>query len=788
MTAVYIPTSGNTIPKIIEACRARLAIALKIDVNVNTSTTENAIAKSSLHFENKEFGLAINTLCAHLENNSTKWSPVVDVAVLLLVDIAIFTERIAKLQKVFLTYQKISSHEKTPRIEYITNHVVARLDDLMASHDLTTQDASSDALFLASILPEPATAGIKVGSANASPLVAAFVSLYFRKYRFTFSTNNQAAYLSTMSKMLDLLVRHKLGNLLAPLSNSLRDFSKDIFARTEVGSTGSLEAAIKNSSGAVILLRFSVLEAAIKLSQWQVVKSSLEEIGEVYRQIDDAVKRVNRINTASPVQARHVTDLQIANRRFATIADAFLKCQNWPFHADALMSQFVFASEEDRQSIATKATIAALSAPIENDESDSKVSLGFFEDQTPAMRLASTLSLTRIPTRDSVIADLGDSIIETADSNVRALYKIIIERKSVDIATLFKHLEALKNSAALKDTEQADADRYLRSLERSIIEFYMDTHFQTSADLDLKLFESVKLMFPKQNDYVMIAAGLAARVDMKSRVASFNTAELKIRNCISAIGTKTSKMLSLPIVKRKIAIDATALERENTRLNNRVSLSVSCVNKASERAANLSRKELDEAKALREEIEREERERHQKLRAATFEKMKKKVEHAENVERRKKVVDMIAKRSPGIIIPPKVVEDGKNFMDRASAILAQYRRDAEERRTISLREAHYLEKYIRDTEKPKREELEQNMAEQYKKDSEARIENFKQQHRRNFENQRELKARLDKYRARAEEYQKAALASAAAATKVSKRDEQEDMLKAEKERLMREMQ
>eukprot|EP00742_Colponemidia_sp_Colp-10_P016775 GILJ01019261.1.p1 GENE.GILJ01019261.1~~GILJ01019261.1.p1 ORF type:complete len:651 (+),score=179.32 GILJ01019261.1:172-1953(+) len=590
-----------------------------------------------------------------------------------------------------------------------------------------------------------------------------------------------------MSKMLELVVRHKLSNQLTGISNSLREFGKDIFGRVEAGATGSLESAIKNSSGPTILLRFSVLEAAIKLSQWQVVKASLEEIGEIYRQIDDAVKRVNRVNTANPVVARHVTDLQIANRRFAAIADAFLKCQNWAFHADALMSQFVFAVEENnRVAIATKATIAALNAAADNDESDSKVSLGYFEDQTPAMRLATTLSLTRIPTRESVIADLAESIVDAAETNVRALYKIITERKTVDIVTLFKHVEGVKNSACLKETDEADSERYLRSLERAVMEYFMDTHFRTNADLDLKIFETVKVMFPKQNDFIMIAAGLTARVDMKARVASFNTAELKIRNCVSAIGTKTSKMLSLPIVKRKVAIDATTLERENTRLNNRVSLSASCVNKSAERASNLVKKELDEAKALREEIEREERERHQKLRAATFDKMKKKVEHAENVERRKKVVDMVAKRSPGIVIPPKVTEDGKNFLDRASAILAQYRRDVDERRTLSLREAHYLEKYIRDTEKPKREELEQNMSEQYKKDSEARIENFKQQHRRNFDSQMELKTRLNVYRSRASEYQERALQTAAATVKVSKRDEQEDMLKAEKERLMRE--
>lgn len=789
MSTTYIPTVANTIPKIIEACKARLADALTIPSNVNTSTTETVISKASLHFENKEINIAVNTLCAHLESTN-KWSPVLDVAVLLLIDIAIFSDRIAKLQKVMLTYQKVSSHEKSCRFDLLTHHVLTRLEDLMAKNDLASNAVSADAAFLASVLPE-SSSSVKVGIASATPAVASFVSLYFRKYRYTFGTNFQAAYLSTMTKMLDFIVRHKLSSLLMGLSNSLRDFAKDLFSRTDISSTNTLESAVKNSSGAVIALRFSILESAIKLSQWQVVKFSLEEIAVVYRLIEDAVKRVNRHNATHSngqiLVARHVNDIDIAFRRFAVIADVFLKCENWVFHADALRSQFVFAGAEARPALATKAIVAALCTATESDDAEAKAANAFFEEQTPAMRLVSTLGLTRIPTRETAIAETSENL-EIADANAQVLFKMVTEKKKVDITVIYKHLEALKASPVFANTEAADTDRYLAALEHALLAYYMESHFQNTAALEFATFDKVKLLYPKKNDLITIATTLSARVDMKARVASFNTAELKIRNCISAIGTKTSKMLSMPIVKRKlpIVVDATALERENTRLNNRVSLSAMCVHKAAERANNLVKKEIEEARLLREEIEREERERHEALKAANFEKQRKKVEHAENVERRKKVCEMVVKRHHGLHFPAKITEDGKNFLERASAVLAQYRREVEEKRTINLREAHYLEKYIRDTERPRREELERNMADQYKKDSEARIQNFKEQHRRNFENQLALKARLDAYRDRAAAYEEAAIADALAKTKVSKRDEQEDLLRAEKERLARE--
>lgn len=794
MSTNYIPTAANTIPKIIEASKARLADAITIASNVNTSTTETVIAKASLHFENKEINIAVNTLCAHLESTG-KWSPVLDVAVLLLIDITIFSDRIAKLQKVMLTYQKVSSHEKTCRFDYVTTHVLARLEDLMAKNNLESEVASPDATFLASVLPE-ATSSIKVGLASATPAVASFVSLYFRKYRYTFGTNFQTAYLSTMTRMLEFIVRHKLSSLLMGLSNSLRDFAKDLFSRSDISATNTLESAVKNSSGAVIALRFAILEAAIKLSQWQVVKFSLEEIAVVYRLIEEAVKRVNRNNMVThsnnpTLVARHVNDIDIAHRRFAVIADVFLKCENWVFHADALRSQFAFAGAEARPALATKAIVAALCTAADSDDGEAKAATSFFEEETPAMRLVATLGLTRMPTRALVMAEAAESL-PLADANAQVLFSIVSEKKAVDIAVIYKHLAALKASPAFAAADPADTDRYLAALERALLAYFMESHFQTTAALPFATFDSVALLYPKKNDLIAIATGLEARVDMKGRVANYNTAELRVRNCISTIGTKASKMLALPIAKRRLcptlaAHSATALERENTRLNHRVSLGVMCVHKAAERTSNLVKKELEEARSLREEIEREERERHEALKAANFEKQKKKVEHAENVQRRKKVCEMVMKRHEGLTFPVKLTEDGKNFLDRASALLAQYRRELDEKRTMNLREAHYMEKYIRDTERPRREELERNMADQYKKDSEARIENFKEQHRRNFDNQMALKARLDAYRSRAAEYEEASIAAAAAAVKVSKRDEQEDLLRLEKERLMREM-
>lgn len=805
-------------------------VVSKLEAKENTSrgTTDSIINKAISHLKNKEIDLTVNTLCNHFENRKGAkkfWNELEELAINLLIDVVLVTNRVSKLSRTFERYCARSTRGTVPPIELAVEYLISRLGEMLTGEaagegflppmaasptadgtkkdfaytkDETDDNTSALGLILG-LTTEEDDDNTAVAATGASAVESAIKMLFGFKNGFG-PLGTVAGLRKGMSLMIDLCETHHahltsshkfpFNTPISRISTHLGQFCGRIFTAKpsnpddwSTTATHRREAIKKENATMILECRFKVLEVALRTSDWITVNISLKEVTNLEKRLTECVKEQNRINKDKEKIESCLEQISVHIRRSSLEAEVFLSSQNWIFLAHTMQRLY---SISGTSSSATGALISTLCVSMSDDDVVNRKSLFRDNEKWRLNQIANLFHLSLIPSRGALLANATKlNIQKHSNADVSALFNIVINAESngvpIDIDDIYKHLNALQKVPELA--------QYICALERAFLEFFMYTHFKTNGVLSMSLFQSHTQLFPRENDLYIIATARGAMVDTVSGVARFKTTEAAIDQKREELKKSIAIVASRGrIIRKPVVINACDIEDEKTHIIHRHELQTKCMENTDKvvevRNKGIKKKKLDaEAKKL----ERE-REAHRKVCERSLQILQKKVEDAEDVLRRTRAIEMLESKYKNLTVEKKVtgMKTGA-FIEAMTRKLAAYKKKFETYKADSSREAHYFEKALREKDIPKRKELGETQKEQNRKDQDKRRENYLQQHRVNYDAKLALKKRFatESFQTAVSEYESNTILKAEKDKPVTKRDAEEANLEAAREALRR---
>ncbi|CUG07766.1 Hypothetical protein, putative [Bodo saltans] len=485
---------------------------------------------------------------------------------------------------------------------------------------------------------------------------------------------------------------------------------------------------------------------------------------------------------------------------YKALADVFLQCHNRTFHAYCLTKaasahQKIVASAKvlDKKAVtaasasvapaSTAAVLAALAAP---DISERRNQFG--GNDVDFRRLSDIAEMFKIgfpPSRSTLCTELRTSgVLDGAQPAAKELFTILTaDVAPIDVCgkTAQYLTELVKTSASIEETFGSEVRRF--ALTRYFLLVAETKNSISLRDANANVGFAAAVASHEVLNVLLDEVNIPVLVDQGASEVTFTSASLaRMHNTFSQLAQAAAPARVAVQPKRQpLRIDLTNLELESNRLiafhslvKDRVKATVELKEKRIKQIH--AQKESKKQAIIDVEVERQ-----RKIQEENNKRMAREYQLAELKERRKLLIHRVQEKHKGLKVNPAIIDlNQQSFMDNLTAALTEFQRRLETAKRADVRKMDHFERACREKDTPKRKALAESMAGELETERQTRWENSLLQHRKEFDEKAATRARLQKFLPHAAKYE-ATLAERS--TKTTKRDEQEDLLKAEKARL-----
>ncbi|AAZ12673.1 hypothetical protein, conserved [Trypanosoma brucei brucei TREU927] len=505
-----------------------------------------------------------------------------------------------------------------------------------------------------------------------------------------------------------------------------------------------------------------LLEALIAVSNWQGAWRTLECFTKVLAKTK-----------------QHEDFRKSQSDAYLVMATLFWECSCYSFHAHCLLSAAFLADDERKESLLSRAVLAALCVPnIKGRESFARGSDSFFQKNE---QIAKLLDLKEAPSRNFLVQRMQQmQLLQAAPKGVVAVVELL--RNEVFDGEASSRAIAQVSQVVQKDQSLEKYQQPLRKVVMKRFLEYMATKVTRVEASSLRIWESEQSEGAYVNEiepYILHESGITVEIDHKTNSITFsNATKIKV---LEAFDTLAQHVQLQPAAsRRKLDIKPDHLRLVHERTRNLYNQQQSCEEAAEQR---------------RKDAKLREREKRSKERAERIENEKKKKEAADlakesqgiakyneyvNQERRKLLLRRLREKYKGFLIKDIIAQKNSNdFVQEVTKLLADHLKITTQEKAADVTRMNHFERACRELEIPRRRTIEEEEADKHKAERAAARENFLAQHRNEFEKRQQDNQLLRKFLKEAASFQQQMPTKG----KVSKRDEQQMLLEMEKERL-----
>lgn len=476
---------------------------------------------------------------------------------------------------------------------------------------------------------------------------------------------------------------------------------------------------------------------------------------------------------------------QLRGEAYETISEVFWECGITTYHAYCLS----VAAKQRTDNTPTRAVLAALLCPEVNEHHNP---FGpNYDSHAVHDDVAELFGESRVSRSELLTALKIDGSAARADPLTCPLvtaFDAEVANPATDFASLHVAVSSLlaKDAALVKyekPLHQALLRRQMESLAaNSVCVNMQDLVKQTAKMTTLQYLRDVEPSFLQDSS-------LPVEIDSKTNTVIFRNAT---RAKVLSSFTKLASSIDLRNTTRNgnpnssatlAAITVEDLLSAHTHARLLHDVQHSCQQAAHQRKKDLEDKAKEMRQAKTENLRSAEAEKQEKARQKKYKKLLAEYRERQRQERCKKVLEKLRAKYPHFKIDNAIASKSANaFEDELTSALAAYKRiEVEEDSRDALR-ANLFERALRQLEIPRQKEMAAAHADQHRAERAAARQNYLAQHRKEYDRRQEERIVLQKFlpdaQAFLENWQKAA-----GGEKVSKRDEQQQLIEQEKRRL-----
>jgi hypothetical protein len=524
--------------------------------------------------------------------------------------------------------------------------------------------------------------------------------------------------------------------------------------------------------------------------------------------LSDSVSLITRILLEFPPEGKHA-HFPVVATVYKRLADVFLQCKNHTFHAYCLSKaaaaeqKIVVATNKTMRSAgiktkaiarvvasaastATAAVLAVLAAPSigerrnqfgEQDADFRRLSdlammfkLGVVPSHATlcgALRSSGCL-VTAVPAAEKLFALLTAPVIDADTCANTALY---LSELAMSMPSFEKTYGPKIRSLSLKRYFLLVAESK-NSISLRADKLNIGDH-RTSVEANRELL--LRVLLDELHIPVLVDQGTAAVT-----FPSVSLARMHITFAKLAEAAAPPRTVAQP-KRQPLIVDLQTLELESNRMIAFHSLVKDRVKATVELKDKRFMQIYAQKEARKQAVIDAEANHQRKIQEENDKRMAREYQLAELKERRKLLIRRVQEKHKGLKVNPAIVDlNQQSFIDNLTAALTEFQRRLETAKRSDVRKMDHFERACREKDIPKRKEITASMVGDLEIERQTRWANNLKQHRKEFEERAATRTRLQKFLRHAAQYE-AQLSERA--TKVTKRDEQEDLLKAEKARL-----
>lgn len=475
---------------------------------------------------------------------------------------------------------------------------------------------------------------------------------------------------------------------------------------------------------------------------------------------------------------------QLRGDAYDKIGSVFWECGITTYHAYCLS----IAARQRSDNTPTRAVLAALLCPEvaerHNPFAPNYDSHAVHED------IVELLSEPDVSRSELLSALKIDGSMARADPLTKPLVQVF-EAETADPSTDFASLHATVSALLAKD---AAFGPYEKPLRQALLRRQMETLAATTTRVNMQdLAVSTAKVSPLQylrdiEPAFLQDSSLPIEIDSKTKSVIFrNATRAKVLSSFTKLASSidlrqppnTSPSSSAALAA--ITVNDLLIAHTHSRMLH--DIQHACQQAAHQRKKDMEKKEENERKAKIENQRNAESEKQEKARMTKYKKLLAEYRERQRQERCKKVLEKLRVKYPRFKIDNAIAAKSANaFEDELTTALAAYkRREVEDDSRDTLR-GNLFERALRELEIPRRKEMEAKNAEQHKAERVAARQNYLIQHRKEFDKRNAERVVLQKFLPHAERFIER-WNEAAGGERVSKRDEQQQLLEQEKRRL-----
>lgn len=485
------------------------------------------------------------------------------------------------------------------------------------------------------------------------------------------------------------------------------------------------------------------------------------------------------------------------SQAYTRIADVLWSCRAVPYHAYCMS---VAAKGQKAPELPTRAVLAALVCP---DGSEAHNPFGSHHDTYSVHEDVAGLFGEPKTSRSELLASLraAGSLAHAEDAarTLVAAFDGATAAPGTDFAALHEALTGLL-------AKHADLRPYEALLRQALLRRQMEVLAMTATRVDVQSLAmnsakvSQEVYLREVEPALLQDSAVPIEIDARTNTIMFrNASRAKI---ISSFDKLASSLEPLPFVDpsqvtktasgaitsstsnsilASITIDAIFAAHRRTQLVHE--LQKACVEGSYSRAADREKKVQEERVRRTDERKQLEVGKREKVQKSKQQKLLVEFRELQRQERCKLVLAKLRTKYPRFKIDNAIAHKSATaFEDELTHTLAAYKRKEALGDTRDTLRGDLFERALRQIEIPKRKEMEAGNAERYKEERTAARSNYLLQHRKEFEKRQEERIVLQKFLAQAEDFEDKWRA-VAGKERVSKRDEQQELLEREKRRL-----